>query len=79
MNYCVSLMRENEKQYNGSLNVNHITDNKNFWRVVKLNFSNKVATTNRLILRDGAKNIYDTEKVDDIINKFFVNIDNEGL
>ena len=40
-NYCVLLMCQSKKQYYGSLNVNHITDNKNFWRVVKPNFSNK--------------------------------------
>ena len=34
-NYCVSFMRENKKQYCGSLNANCITDNKNFWRIVK--------------------------------------------
>ena len=27
-NYCVSLMRQSKKQYYGSLNGNHITDNK---------------------------------------------------
>ena len=45
--YCVSLMRQSKKQHFGSLNVNHITDNKNFWRVVKPNFSNKILGTNR--------------------------------
>ena len=30
MNYCVSLLRENKKQYYGLLNVNRITDNKHF-------------------------------------------------
>ena len=44
-NYCVSLMRQNKKQYYGSLNVNHITDNKNFWRVVKPNFSKYLVLT----------------------------------
>ena len=73
-NYCVSLMRQSKKQYYGSLNVNHITDNKNFWRVVKPNFSNKILGTNRVILRDGGKIISDTEKVADTFNKFFVNI-----
>ena len=34
-NYCVSLMRQNKKEYYGSINCNHITDNKNFWRVIK--------------------------------------------
>ena len=75
-NYCVSLMRQNKKQYYGSLNVNHITDNKNFWRVVKPNFSNKLLGTNRVILRDGGKVISDTERVANTFNKFFVNIGN---
>ena len=73
-NYCVSLMHQSKKRYYGSLNVNHITDNKNFWRVVKPNFSNKILGTNRVILRDGGKIISDTEKVVDTFNKFFVNI-----
>ena len=60
------------KQRNyGSLNVNRITDNENVWRVVKLNFSNKIIATNRVILRDGGKIISDTEKVADTFNKFF--------
>ena len=54
-NYCVSLMRENKKEYYGSLLINiiinRITDNKNFWRVVKPNFSNKIVGSNRVILR----------------------------
>ena len=70
-NCCVSLMRQNKKQYYGSLNVNHITDNKNFWRVV-----NKILGTNRVILRDGGKVISDTKRVADIFNKLFVNIGN---
>ena len=73
-NYCVSLMRQNKKQYYGSLNVNHITDNKNFWSAVKPNFSNKILVTNRVILRDGGKILSDIEKVADIFNKFFVNM-----
>ena len=73
-NYCVSLMRQNKKQYYGSLNVNHITDNKNSWRVVKPNFSNKILCTNRVISRDGGKIISDTEEDADTFNKFFVNI-----
>ena len=67
-------MRQSKKQYYGSLNVNHIKDNKNIWRVVKPNFSNKILGTNRVMLRDGGKIISDTEKVADTFNKFFVNI-----
>ena len=50
-NYCVSLIHENKKQRYGSLNIKRTTDNKNFWRVVKSNFSNKIVATNRVILR----------------------------
>ena len=57
------------------MNVNHIADIKNFWRVVKQIFSNKTLGTNRGMLRDGCKIISDTEKVADTFNKFFfVNI-----
>ena len=37
--HCVEI----KKQYYGSLNV-YCIDNKNFWRVVKTNVSNKVVT-----------------------------------
>ena len=69
-------MRESKTQYYASLNVNRVTDNKNFQRVVKPNFSNKTVGTNRVILRDDGKIIADTEKVVDTFNKFFVNIGN---
>ena len=69
-NYCVSLIRENKKQFYGFLNVNRV------WRVIKPNFSNKIVGVNRVILRDGGKIISDTEKVADTFNNFFVNIGN---
>ena len=56
------------------MNVNHITDNKHFWRVVKLNFSNKILGTNRVILRDDGEIISNTEKVADAFNKFLENV-----
>ena len=56
------------------MNVNSITDNKNFWGVVKSKFSNKIVVTNRVISRDGSKIISDTEKVSDTFIKCFVNI-----
>ena len=50
-NDSVSLMYQNKKQCYGSLNVNHIKDNKYIWRVVKPNLSNKILGTIRVILR----------------------------
>ena len=60
-------MRENKKQYYGSLNVNRIADNKNFWRLVKRKFSSKKLIPTE---RDGCEIISDTEKVVDTFNKF---------
>ena len=56
------------------MNVYCITDNKNFWRVVKPDFSNKIVGTNRVILRDRSKIISDAEKVAYTLNTFFVNV-----
>ena len=56
------------------MKINKNNENKNFWRVVKPNISNKIVGTNRVILTDGGKIISDTEKVVDTFNKFFVNI-----
>ena len=67
-------MHQSRKQYYGSLNVNHIMNNKNFLKVVKPNFSNKILGTNKVVLRDDGKIISDTEKVADTFNNFFVNI-----
>ena len=65
-NCCVSVMLQNEKKLYGSLNVNHITDNKYFWRLAKTNFSNKITSNNRLTLWEGGKIISDAEKVSNI-------------
>ena len=56
------------------MKINKNNENKNFWRVVKPNISNKMVDTNRVILTDGGKIISDTEKVVDTFNKFFVDI-----
>ena len=56
------------------MNVNDIMDNKNFLKVLKPNFSNKIVAINKVKLTDAGKIISDTEMVDDIFNKFFVNI-----
>ena len=45
-NYCVALLRKVKKKYYGSLDKKHVTDNKTFWKTVKLFFQTK-----RLILQ----------------------------
>ena len=35
-NYCVSLLRKSKREYYSNLDVKSITDNKTFWKTVKL-------------------------------------------
>ena len=58
------------------MNVNRITDNEKFWRVVKPYFTNRIVGINRVISRDGGKITSDAEKVANTFSKFFVNIGN---
>ena len=65
--YSDSKIRNNSSRVLAKL-VNRITYNKNFWKVVKPNSSNKIVGGNRVILRDGGKVIFDTEMVVNIGN-----------
>ena len=40
-NYCVTLLRKVQKEYYGSLGKIHVTDNKTFWKKVKLFLSDE--------------------------------------
>ena len=37
-NYCVQLVRKSKREYYGNLNEENVTDNKTFWKTVKLFF-----------------------------------------
>ena len=41
-NYCASLLRRTKRKYYSSLDKKNITDNKKFWRTVKLFLSDKI-------------------------------------
>ena len=41
-NYCVSLLRKSKREYYNNLDVKSITDNKTFWKTVKLLLSQNV-------------------------------------
>ena len=42
--------RETKKQYFSNINVRDVTDNKSFWKSVKLYFSNKGSNTSNISL-----------------------------
>ena len=49
-NYCVELLKESKKDFYNSLNVKKVADNKDFWKTIKPNFTNKILKDEKIIL-----------------------------
>ena len=73
-NYCVSLLRKKKKEYFARLNEKGITNNRKFWHTVKPFLSDKVKSSEAIILVDN-KNIKSNEnEMANTFNDFFSNI-----
>ena len=73
-NKCVSLLRKTKMNYYGNLNQKDITDNKNFWKTVKLFLSDKSINSNKIHLNENGELINSKSKTAQVLNKFFSNI-----
>ena len=49
-NYCVSLLEKTKQQYFKNLNLNGVTNNKNFWRSIKPYFNEKGSGSDKIVL-----------------------------
>ena len=73
-NKCTSLLKKIKREYYKNLNPSSIADNKKFWKTVKPFFTDKVTTSDNIILLEN-NIIYDDEKaVCDIFSDFFSNV-----
>ena len=54
-NLCVSLLRQNKKDYFETLDMKSVTDNKMFWKTVAPLFSNKSKASNKITLSENEK------------------------
>ena len=63
-NYCVSLLRRTKRNYYSNLDAKSVTDNKTFWRTVKL--------SQITLLEDGEVISLDNE-IANVLNTFFSN------
>ena len=70
-NVCTSLLKKTKKEYYGTLNPAVITDNKKFWKAVKPYFSDKVLTSDKIILLDKNEICEDENDVAHTFNDFF--------
>ena len=86
-NICVTLTRQQKKNFLSKLNTREVTDNKKFWRKVKPLFTDKIQTKSKITLiekklvsNQGDKVIETEETISEdkaiaeIFNKFFINI-----
>ena len=70
-NVCTSLLRRTKKVYYENLDPAVITDNKKFWKAVKPYISDKVLTSDNIILIDKDEICEDDKNVANIFNDFF--------
>ena len=49
-NLCSNLLKQSKKRHFNNLNVKDVTENKPFWKTIKLSFTEKTKTTNNIIL-----------------------------
>ena len=54
-NLCVSLLRQNKKDYFEILDIKYVTDNKMFRKTVARFFSNKSKASNKILLSENEK------------------------
>ena len=73
-NIWASSTKKDERNYIKSLDLNNIFDNKKFCATVKSLFSNKIKSTENIVLSENRKLIIGEEEVANIFNDFFVNI-----
>ena len=73
-NLCVSLLRQNKKDYFETLDIKSVTDNKMFWKTVAPLFSNKSKASNKITLSENEKLITNDQKSAEVFNNYFNSI-----
>ena len=73
-NFCVELLRKTKPEYFKNVNVKDLSDNRKFWKTIKLYFSNKGLNSNKLLLKEKGNLVSDEKELATIMNSFFINI-----
>ena len=71
---CVSLLRQNKKDYYENLDIKSVTDNKMSWKTVVPLFSNKSKRSNKITLSENEKLIINDQKCAEVFNNYFNSI-----
>ena len=73
-NYCKKVLKTIKKQYFNNLNTFKETDHRNFWKTVVPLFTNKPSRGEKIILKEGNKNITNDAELCEVFNTYFPNI-----
>ena len=65
------LVRKLKREYYGNLNEKNVTDNKTFWKTVKLFLSSKTTNHSKITLVENDKVINNDTKVAETLNFFY--------
>ena len=69
-NLCVSLLRQNKKDYFETLDIKSVTEHRMFWKTVSPLFSNKSKASNK-ITSENEKLIINDQKCTEVFNNCF--------
>ena len=72
--FCVKLPRQIKEKYFNDINVKSISENKMFWKTIKLFFSNKGLNMNNIMLVESSEIVREEETTANIMNNYFSNI-----
>ena len=73
-NICVSLLRKTKRKHFEDLSIADVTDNKNFWKIVKTLFGNKIKGNPNIVLVESNDLITDEKSLAVTFNNYFVNV-----
>ena len=73
-NQCVALLRNTKKNYYENIDEKEVTDNKNFWRTIKLYLSDKFVKSDKIHLNENGNLIRGEFETAEVLNNFFSNI-----
>ena len=74
MNFYVNLLRKAKKGYFQNSNIQDLSDNRKFWKIIKPCLTDKGLNPNKLLLKEKVNNVSNKKQLATIINSFFFNI-----
>ena len=73
-NLCVKLLKKAKRTFYNTLDVKKISDNKTFWKKIKLNFTEKTIKDQKTTLVKNDSVISEDSELAEVFSKYFENV-----